>query len=205
MTTSRAPQRPKEPAGHARVIAIRSGAAFEAWLDRHASDRAGVWLKLAKKGSGIPSLTDGEAVDIGLCYGWISGQRKSLDHVYYLQKYVPRRPESAAQRHSAPGSHRGPGDETPRTGRVRGARQEPEVCGDSEADHRTHANGARGLIVPHPGRAGIHGMRARQWRTGATRPHGDSRQDQEYERVGRSRIIAMDLGVGARTSRGEGI
>lgn len=53
-----------------------------------------MWLKIAKKSSGIQSLTDDEAVDVGLCYGWISGQRKSLDDVYYLQKYVPRRPRS---------------------------------------------------------------------------------------------------------------
>ena len=53
-----------------------------------------MWLKLAKKGSGIPSLTSDEAVDVGLCFGWISGQRKALDDEYYLQKYVPRRPGS---------------------------------------------------------------------------------------------------------------
>jgi uncharacterized protein YdeI (YjbR/CyaY-like superfamily) len=53
-----------------------------------------VWLKIAKKGSDIASMTGDEAVDIGLCYGWISGQRKSLDERYYLQKYVPRRPKS---------------------------------------------------------------------------------------------------------------
>jgi uncharacterized protein YdeI (YjbR/CyaY-like superfamily) len=53
-----------------------------------------VWLKMAKKESGIASLTSDEAVDAGLCYGWISGLRKSCDEVYYLQKYVPRRPRS---------------------------------------------------------------------------------------------------------------
>jgi uncharacterized protein YdeI (YjbR/CyaY-like superfamily) len=56
--------------------------------------RARVWLKIAKKGSGVPSLTDDEAVDLGLCYGWISGQRKAHGKVYYLQKYVSRRPGS---------------------------------------------------------------------------------------------------------------
>jgi uncharacterized protein YdeI (YjbR/CyaY-like superfamily) len=81
-------------AGEAVVIAFRDAAEFEAWLDAHAGLRAGVWLKIAKKGSGIPSLTAGEAVDAGLCYGWISGQRKSYDKAYYLQKYVPRRPHS---------------------------------------------------------------------------------------------------------------
>ncbi len=54
----------------------------------------GCGSKIAKKGSGIPSLTDQEAVDLGLCYGWISGQRKAYDEVYYLQLYVPRRPRS---------------------------------------------------------------------------------------------------------------
>ncbi|MGH3715895.1 MAG: YdeI/OmpD-associated family protein [Micromonosporaceae bacterium] len=78
----------------AEVIAFRGAAEFEAWLDEHVDLKAGVWLKLAKKGSGIPSLTDDEAVDVGLCYGWISGQRKSYDELYYLQKYVPRRPRS---------------------------------------------------------------------------------------------------------------
>jgi uncharacterized protein YdeI (YjbR/CyaY-like superfamily) len=78
----------------AAVIAFRDAAEFEAWLDAHADLQAGVWLKIAKKGSGVPSLTADEAVDVGLCFGWISGQRKACDEIYYLQKYVPRRPGS---------------------------------------------------------------------------------------------------------------
>jgi uncharacterized protein YdeI (YjbR/CyaY-like superfamily) len=78
----------------AKVIAFRDAAEFEAWLAEHVDHTAGVWLKIAKKGSGIASLTDDEAVDVGLCYGWISGQRKGFDELYYLQKYVPRRPGS---------------------------------------------------------------------------------------------------------------
>jgi uncharacterized protein YdeI (YjbR/CyaY-like superfamily) len=84
----------KSEAAAAEVIAFRDAAEFESWLADNVDRSAGVWLKLAKKGSGIASLTDDEAVDIGLCYGWISGQRKSFDEVYYLQKYVPRRPNS---------------------------------------------------------------------------------------------------------------
>lgn len=80
--------------GEAEVIFFPDAAAFEAWLDEHVDDVAGVWLKIAKKSSGIASLTDDEAVDVGLCFGWISGQRRSLDETYYLQKYVPRRPRS---------------------------------------------------------------------------------------------------------------
>jgi uncharacterized protein YdeI (YjbR/CyaY-like superfamily) len=84
----------KPAGGEAAVIAFRDAAAFEAWLDAHVDLRVGVWLKIAKKGSGVPSLTAEEAVDVGLCYGWISGQRKSHDDAWYLQKYVPRRPRS---------------------------------------------------------------------------------------------------------------
>jgi uncharacterized protein YdeI (YjbR/CyaY-like superfamily) len=84
----------KPAVDEAAMIAFRDAAAFEAWLDAHVDLRVGVWLKIAKKGSGIPSLTADEAVDVGLCYGWISGQRKSYDEAYYLQKYVPRRPGS---------------------------------------------------------------------------------------------------------------
>ncbi|WP_240360200.1 YdeI/OmpD-associated family protein [Pyxidicoccus caerfyrddinensis] len=78
----------------APVKAFRGAAQFEAWLEENGGARAGVWLKLAKKGTGMASLTDDEAVDVGLCFGWISGQRKSLDERFYLQKYVPRRPRS---------------------------------------------------------------------------------------------------------------
>jgi uncharacterized protein YdeI (YjbR/CyaY-like superfamily) len=78
----------------AEVLAFRDAAEFEAWLGAHVDLQVGVWLKIAKKGSGVPSLNDDEAVDLGLCYGWVSGQRKSCDEVHYLQKYVPRRPRS---------------------------------------------------------------------------------------------------------------
>ena len=69
-----------KPAGNqAVVIAFRDTAAFEAWPEAHVDLRAGVWLRLARKGSGVASLTDDEGVDLGLCYGWISGRRKADD------------------------------------------------------------------------------------------------------------------------------
>ncbi|MEV4946976.1 YdeI/OmpD-associated family protein [Streptomyces sp. NPDC053755] len=75
-------------------MACADGEAFESWLAEHHGRHEGVWIKVAKKGSGIPSVTADQLVDIGLCYGWISGQRRSLDGRHYLQKYVPRRPRS---------------------------------------------------------------------------------------------------------------
>jgi uncharacterized protein YdeI (YjbR/CyaY-like superfamily) len=78
----------------AEVRPFRDAAAFDAWLADHHGHQPGVWLKLAKASSGIASMTSDEAVDVGLCWGWISGQRRGLDDTYYLQKYVPRRPRS---------------------------------------------------------------------------------------------------------------
>lgn len=76
------------------VLPFADEQAFTEWLNGHHTRAEGVWLKLAKKGSGIPSLTSDQAVDVGLCFGWISGQRRGLDERYYLQKYVLRRPGS---------------------------------------------------------------------------------------------------------------
>jgi uncharacterized protein YdeI (YjbR/CyaY-like superfamily) len=76
------------------IITFANAAAFESWLTDNYQRTAGIWIKMAKKDSGIPSITSDEAVDVGLCWGWISGQRRSYDGSYYLQKYVPRRPGS---------------------------------------------------------------------------------------------------------------
>jgi len=78
----------------AEVHPFRDAAEFDAWLAEHHDHQPGVWLKLAKLSTGIPSMTSDEAVDVGLCWGWISGQRRRLDETWYLQKYVPRRPRS---------------------------------------------------------------------------------------------------------------
>jgi uncharacterized protein YdeI (YjbR/CyaY-like superfamily) len=78
-----------ESIGGAEVIACRDGAEWEAWLADHHTLPSGVWLKIAKKGSNLASITISEALDVALCYGWIDGQRRSLDRDYYLQKYMP--------------------------------------------------------------------------------------------------------------------
>lgn len=76
------------------VVAFMDAGAFEGWLAERHGRQEGVWVKVAKRSSGGPSVTSDELVDVGLCYGWISGQRRALDGTYYLQKYVPRRPGS---------------------------------------------------------------------------------------------------------------
>jgi uncharacterized protein YdeI (YjbR/CyaY-like superfamily) len=71
---------------------------WEAWLDAHHADVPGVWLQIAKKATGKPSVSYVEALDSALCYGWIDGQKASLDEVHWLQKFTPRRPKSAWSR-----------------------------------------------------------------------------------------------------------
>jgi uncharacterized protein YdeI (YjbR/CyaY-like superfamily) len=69
-------------------------AAWEAWLAEHHADSDGVWLRFAKKGSGIPSLRYAGALDVALCFGWIDGQSKAIDEQWYLQRFTPRRKRS---------------------------------------------------------------------------------------------------------------
>jgi uncharacterized protein YdeI (YjbR/CyaY-like superfamily) len=76
------------------TITCEDAAAWEAWLAANHGLRTGVWLKIAKQHTGVASLTNDEAVDVGLCWGWISGHRKALDETYFLQRYTPRRPRS---------------------------------------------------------------------------------------------------------------
>lgn len=64
------------------------------WLVKQHDKSAGVWLQIAKKDSGIPSINYEEALDVALCYGWIDGQKKAFDNQYWLQKFTPRGPKS---------------------------------------------------------------------------------------------------------------
>ncbi len=76
------------------LIAFSDAAAFERWLDEHQHETTGLWLKIAKKASGIASITYDEAVDVALCFGWIDGQKNSYDGDWFLQRFSPRRPRS---------------------------------------------------------------------------------------------------------------
>ena len=63
-------------------------------MDKHAEESVGIWLKLAKKASGIPSVVYADAVEIALCHGWIDGQAKRLDDDHYVQRFTRRRARS---------------------------------------------------------------------------------------------------------------
>ena len=55
---------------------------------------SGVWLQFAKKGSGERSVSLGQAIDAGLCFGWIDGLKNAFDERFFLLRYTPRRARS---------------------------------------------------------------------------------------------------------------
>ena len=76
------------------AIPFESRAAFEAWLAEHHGSSDGIWIKFAKKASGIPTVVYAEAVELSLTYGWIDGQAKRIDDDWYRQRFTPRRARS---------------------------------------------------------------------------------------------------------------
>jgi uncharacterized protein YdeI (YjbR/CyaY-like superfamily) len=80
------------------VLDFPDAAGWESWLAAQHDVRTEAWLRIAKRHSGIATITIAEALDVALCYGWIDGQRRTLDDVSYLQRYSRRRPRSSWSR-----------------------------------------------------------------------------------------------------------
>jgi uncharacterized protein YdeI (YjbR/CyaY-like superfamily) len=76
------------------VLAFKSMQAFDAWLTSQPGDCQGLWLKIAKKSSGIASISRDEAVDTALCHGWIDGQLDKFDDAFWLIRFTPRQSTS---------------------------------------------------------------------------------------------------------------
>jgi uncharacterized protein YdeI (YjbR/CyaY-like superfamily) len=76
------------------ILPFENKKKWQTWLAKEHAKSTGVWLKIRKKDSGIPSITYEEALDVALCYGWIDGQKKGFDDKYWLQKFTPRGPKS---------------------------------------------------------------------------------------------------------------
>ena len=80
------------------IVSFKSAKAWESWLAANHASSTGIWLRIAKKDSGMASVSYPEALDISLCYGWIDGQKRHGDRRSWLQKFTPRRPGSAWSR-----------------------------------------------------------------------------------------------------------
>lgn len=84
----------KKPAPELPVVHFEDADAFAEWLERNHGESPGVWLRHAKKGAALRSVSYADALDVALCYGWIDSQKKSYDEESWLQKFGPRGPKS---------------------------------------------------------------------------------------------------------------
>jgi uncharacterized protein YdeI (YjbR/CyaY-like superfamily) len=74
------------------VLLFVSPLDLEAWLEDNHSGSEGIWLKIAKKDSGVQSVSYAEALELALCFGWIDSQKRGFDERHFLQRFTPRRP-----------------------------------------------------------------------------------------------------------------
>jgi uncharacterized protein YdeI (YjbR/CyaY-like superfamily) len=74
------------------VLPFTDATVWEHWLVANAASK-GLWLKIAKKDSGIATVTYDQALEVALCHGWIDGQKRGFDGEYFLQRFTPRRPK----------------------------------------------------------------------------------------------------------------
>lgn len=77
-----------------KIKSFPSEAAFYKWLGANHATQTELWLRIYKKGSGAPTVTNAQAIDVALCWGWIDGVRKGLDEESFLQRFSPRKPKS---------------------------------------------------------------------------------------------------------------
>ena len=73
-----------------RIHSFDSERDFERWLAKNHDVESELWLKIHKKGSGLPTVTNAQAIDVALCWGWIDGIRKAFDEQSFLQRFTPR-------------------------------------------------------------------------------------------------------------------
>ena len=76
------------------VLRFRAADDWHGWLEEHHAESPGLWVKIAKKGSGIKSVHYPQVLESALCFGWIDGQRRPLDEQHFLQRFTPRRSRS---------------------------------------------------------------------------------------------------------------
>jgi uncharacterized protein YdeI (YjbR/CyaY-like superfamily) len=125
------------------VMGFDSAGALDDWLARHHTGAPGIWLKIAKKGSGIPSVSYAEALEVALCYGWIDGQKDRLDDDHWLQRFTPRKPGGRWSK-----INRDKAEELISSGRMKPAGR--RAVGQAQADGRWEAAyaGQRTMEVP---------------------------------------------------------
>jgi uncharacterized protein YdeI (YjbR/CyaY-like superfamily) len=80
------------------IVECKSSRVWEDWLGKNHVRSAGLWMRLAKKASGVESVSYSDALDAALCYGWIDGQKKGESENAWLQRFVPRTDKSGSSK-----------------------------------------------------------------------------------------------------------
>ena len=73
------------------ILAFTSADELHVWLENHHAESRGIWLRIFKKNSGVPSVSFEDVLDQGLCFGWSESSRCSYDNISYLQRFTPRK------------------------------------------------------------------------------------------------------------------
>jgi uncharacterized protein YdeI (YjbR/CyaY-like superfamily) len=82
--------KPKTGKPATNILMFSTQAEWVAWLEKNYGQPDGLWMRLAKKGSPLNSVTYAEALEIALCYGWIDGQKRGESNEAWLQRFLPR-------------------------------------------------------------------------------------------------------------------
>lgn len=123
-------------------LSFESQEDWSAWLDENHAASAGVWLRIAKTASGVESVSYAEALEEALRFGWIDGQKKSLDESAWLQKFTPRGERSLWSRVNREKAEK----------LIRGGRMKPAGL---QAVERAKQNGRWEAAYNSPGRASV--------------------------------------------------
>ena len=91
---------PRPVATQLPLIEFPDRDAWEAWLNDNHDSSSGAWLLLAKNGAPRPTVSQAEAVEAALCFGWIDGQVGKHDEQFYRQRFTQRRPRSRWSQHN---------------------------------------------------------------------------------------------------------
>ena len=125
------------------VRLFKDDAAWEAWLAKQHAKSAGLWLRIAKATSNVKSVSYAEALDVALCYGWIDGQKKSVDARHWLQRFTPRRVRSLWSK-----ANRAKAEALIRSGRMQPSGMAEIEQARSDGRWDAAYEGARSAVVP---------------------------------------------------------
>lgn len=134
------------------ILSFESAADLEEWLEANHESAAGLWVRFAKKGTGLASVSFPEALDLALCFGWIDSQRRGIDETHYLQRFTPRRPRGRWSR-----INRDRAEELIAAGRMRPAGLAQVEAARADGRWEAAYEGQRSATVPDDLRAALDG------------------------------------------------